>query len=98
MTTVTVTGLPRAQTRNTLYLVVLPLIHLNTGLTEQTLTLLPNREFATEFFEDEVDSYIKMFENRANKYLTGGHVTDYKLDPERIADKRFIVRVIQYVS
>jgi len=30
---------------NDLYLVVLPLIHISSGLVEQTLTLLPNRDF-----------------------------------------------------
>ncbi len=85
---------------NELYFVVLPLIHLASdrfGRTEQVLTLLPNRDFATEFFPDEVDGYISTFENRI-KYLTGGHVKDYKLIPEKTADNRVIVRVVQNVS
>jgi hypothetical protein len=94
---VSATKRPRPSS-NELYLVVLPLIHLGTGAAEQTLTLLPNRELATEFFEDEVDSYVVMFKNRADKYLTGGHVTGYQLDPERIGNNRVIVRVIQNVS
>jgi len=60
---------------NELYLAVLPLIHISTtgpvgfGLTEQTLTLFPDRSFATEFFPDEVDGYVRTFKNRADKYL-----------------------------
>ena len=34
---------------NELYMVVLPLMHINTGQTEQTLTLFPDRNLATEF-------------------------------------------------
>ncbi len=83
---------------NELYFVVLPLIHLGTGLTEQTLTLLPDKTFASEFYEDEVQAYIAMFENRANKYLSGGHVTGYSLQKEATEDGRFIVRVTQNVA
>jgi hypothetical protein len=84
---------------NDLYLVVLPLIHVSSGLTEQTLTLLPNIDFATEFFPDEVEGYIATFTNRADKYLTGGHVTGYKVKKEPTPDgRRFIVRVVQNVG
>ena len=54
---------------NTLYLAVLPIIRLsdtNFGLTEQILTLFPDRSFATEFFEDEVDGYVATFEHRTS--------------------------------
>jgi len=46
---------------------VLPLIHISStpylgyGLSEQTLTLFPDRKFATELFDDEVDKYILAF-------------------------------------
>ena len=30
----------------------------NFGLTEQILTLLPDKNLATEFFSDEVDTYL----------------------------------------
>ena len=89
---------------NELYLAVLPLIHITTnqvlgfGLTEQTLTLYPDRDFATQFFSDEVDGYIATFENRAGKYLTGGHVTGYKCSKEPADNGRVIVKVIQYVA
>ncbi len=88
---------------NTLYLCVLPLIHITTnqvlgfGLTEHTLTLLPDRNLATEFFPDEVDGYIATFKNRA-KYLTGGHVIGYDLHQETTESGRVIVRVMQNVS
>jgi hypothetical protein len=83
---------------NVLYLVVLPLIHLSSGLVEQTLTLLPNRDFATEFFPDEVEGYVTVFKNRANKYLTGGHVTGYNFEQEKTGNGQVVVRVIQNVS
>ena len=86
---------------NELYLAVLPLIHIGLnqyGLTEQTLTLFPDREFATKFFEDEVETYILAFQRRANKYLTGGHVTGYDVFPEKTQDGRVIVRVVQHVG
>jgi hypothetical protein len=82
---------------NQLYFVVLPLMSLRTGNTEQTLTLLPNRDFATEFYPDEVQAYLTMFQNRI-KYLTGGHVTGYELRQEKTADGRVVVRVTQNVG
>jgi len=84
--------------KNELYLTVLPLVHLDTGLTEQTLTLFPDRRLATEFFKDEVDLYINMFRSRANKYLVGGHVVAYEFQQEANGDGRVIVRVVQSVS
>ena len=91
-------------TSNELFLAVLPLVHITLnqvmgyGLTEQTLTLYPNREFATKFFKDEVQSYIDAFKWRADKYLTGGHVTGYDLTTEDTDDGRVIVRVMQNVG
>jgi hypothetical protein len=86
---------------NELYFAVLPIIHIGPnqyGLTEQVLTLLPGRNLATEFFADEVDSYILVFERRAEKYLRGEHVTGYKVDKEETKDGRVIVKVIQNVA
>jgi hypothetical protein len=86
---------------NDLYLTVLPLIHTgktNFGLTEETLTLFPDRNFATEFFPDEVEGYIATFRNRL-KFLTGGHVTGWEIHPEPTDDgSRVVVRVVQIVS
>ena len=94
----TVTAEKRKIPSNELYLVVLPLIHISSGVTEQTLTLLPDRDMATEFFQDEVEGYIRMFESRANKYLAGGHVTHYTVEREETPTGRVRVRVIQNVS
>jgi hypothetical protein len=89
---------------NELYLAVLPLVHISLnqvlgyGLTEQTLTLFPDKNFATLFFPDEVENYIQAFKTRADKYLTGGHVIGYDLYKEPTDDNRVIVRVMQNVS
>jgi hypothetical protein len=83
---------------NEMYLVVLPQIHLNSGLAEQILTVLPNRDFATEFFGEEVDGYLLMFQNRT-KYFSGGHVKGYTFEKEAVGDEgRVIVKVIQNVE
>lgn len=85
---------------NELYFVVLPLIHLETdkfGRTEQVLTLVPDRSFATEFFPDEVAAYISTFQNRT-KYLIGGHVIGFTLQQQQTGDGRVIVRVVQNVE
>ena len=85
---------------NDLYLAVLPLIHLgqsNFGRTEETLTLFPDRNFATEFFPDEVESYLATFKNRI-QYLVGGHSKSYDVFPENTDDGRVIVRVTQHVG
>ena len=88
---------------NELYLAVLPLVHITNnqllgyGLTEETLTIYPDKNFATNFFPDEVDSYIEAFKWRADKYLTGGHVVSYDLIKVNTDDGRVIVKVIQNV-
>ncbi len=87
---------------NVLFLTVLPLIHFNKffglhGETDQVMTLFPSREFATEFFPDEVDQYMKEFEHRAKSYLVGGHVVGYRFDKLSTDDGRFIVQVTQNV-
>ena len=86
-----------------LYLAVLPLIHISTnqvigfGLTEETLTLFPDRKFATEFSAKDVDRYIATFVSRADKYLTGEHVASYDCVKEETRDGRVIVKVRQNV-
>jgi hypothetical protein len=59
--TVTASGQRRQSVANELYLTVLPMIRMKTGETEQVLTLTPDRKFASEFFEDEVDVFISFF-------------------------------------
>lgn len=83
---------------NELYLAVLPLIHLNTGLTEQTLTLLPDRKLATEFSAEEVDNYVTFFQSRADNYLLGGQVQRYECFKEPSPNGHVIVRVMQHVG
>ncbi|PYV76229.1 MAG: hypothetical protein DMG96_14745 [Acidobacteria bacterium] len=93
-----------ATVSNELFLAVLPLIHVSNtpylgyGMTEQTLTLFPDRNFATQFFPDEVESYILAFESRAQKYLAGGHVIGYDVHKEPTGDGRVVVRVVQHVG
>ena len=86
---------------NQLYLCVLPMVHLGMnqyGLTEQVITLLPNRENATEFFPDEVHEYISILDRRL-KYLIGGHVASYEFDAsETTPEGRVVVKVTQHVS
>lgn len=86
---------------NVLYLAVLPLIHMgrtNFGQTEETLTLFPSQEFATQFFPDEVHGYVATFENRAQKFLTGPHVSSYDIQIVPTESGRVVVRVIQHVQ
>ena len=84
---------------NNLYLAVLPMIHMgetNFGFTEQVLTLLPDRNFATEFHADEAEKYVQLFKNRLG-HLTGGNVVGYSFEIEPTDDDRVIVRVDQSV-
>jgi len=89
---------------NELFLAVLPLVHvspsqsLGYGLTEQALTLFPDRKFATQFFADEVENYILAFRGRAEKYLTGGHVRGFEFFQEDAGDGRIVVKVVQHVE
>jgi hypothetical protein len=86
---------------NELYLVVLPMVHLGInqyGLTEQVITLMPDKNFATRFFQDEVETYQNIFERRANQYLSTGHVKGYAFDRIQTADGRWIVKVTQHVG
>ena len=85
---------------NELYFAVLPQITvsgMSFGKTEQMLTLLPERNFATLFFPDEVDTFIQVFNNRLG-HLVGGHVTGYKLEKVSTEDGRTVVKVTQDVE
>ena len=88
-----------AQLSNQLYLTVLPQISLSEGSigrTEQILTLLPDRNLATEFFRDQVDEYVKVFK-KGQGSLIGGHVQDYLCETEETEDGRIVVKVTQRV-
>jgi hypothetical protein len=65
--------------------------------TEPVLTLFPDRSFATEFYPDEVEAYINIF-NQVAPSLTGGHVTHYELIQQPTDDGRVVVMVEQHVS
>ena len=78
-----------------LYLTVLPVININTGSAELTLTA--DRNTARKFFPDEVDLYIDSFKKRM-KHFVGGHVTAYILTKENAVGELFIVRVTQHVG
>jgi hypothetical protein len=85
---------------NELYFAVLPQIVVSGGdfgKTQQVLTLLPDKTFATEFFPDEVDTYVQVFQNRIIN-LSGGHVTGYFIEKQTVASGRVIVRVTQHVK
>jgi hypothetical protein len=85
---------------NELYMAVLPMVHLGMnqyGLTEQVITLLPDRKQATEFFPDEVQDYVNILDRRT-KYLIGGHVSAYSFEQVKTEGGRVIVKVYQHVS
>lgn len=85
---------------NVMYLAVLPLINIGHqfGLTDQSLTLFPDRNFATEFTAEEVDTYIATFERRANEYLVGGNVVSYTCQKQQTVQGLFVVKVVQNVK
>jgi hypothetical protein len=85
------------KTTNELYLAVLPLISLANGKTEQFLTVMPDKSFATEFFADEVNNFQRMFENRTD-LLIGGHVKGYRFEHEKTPTGRVVVKVLQDVE
>ena len=66
-------------------------------MVEQFITLFPDRNFATEFYEDEVQFYIDAFKTSI-PYLSGGHVTGYEIFQEPTDDGRVVVRVVQHVA
>jgi hypothetical protein len=83
---------------NRLYLSVLPLVHLDTGLTEQTLTLFPDQQFATLFTPEEVDTYLSFFERRAESYLKGANIISYEFAKEPVVGTPYVrVLVVQHV-
>jgi hypothetical protein len=89
-----------AKIENELYFVVLPMIHMGQtqfGVTEDVLTLMPDINFATRFFPNEVDGFVATFRNRL-KHMVGGHVQAYDIYKDELEDGRLVVRVVQYVE
>jgi hypothetical protein len=83
---------------NELYLGVLPLMRMfdSPQPIEEFLTLYPDKNFATNFFPDEVTRTTDLLRKRLLN-LTGGHVIGYDLEEEQTEDGRFIIKVIQHV-
>ena len=81
---------------NALYLAVLPLVHYSrhfAGETfEEVMTLVPDRNFATEFLAGDVDRYIQTFRNAAEEKF-GGPVRRFKYDKHPTPDGRVVVVV-----
>jgi hypothetical protein len=86
-----------AQLSNELYLMVMPTVSLTNGKVDQVLTLIGDRNLASEFFADEVEAVEMMFKNRL-EYFSGGHVKSYEFTQETVDSGRIIVKVIQNVA
>jgi hypothetical protein len=85
---------------NVLYFAVFPQIAVSGssfGRTEEILTLVPDKNFASAFFPEEVDTFIRVFNNRQT-HLVGGHVTGYEISKEQASGGRFYVRATQHVA
>ncbi len=84
--------------QNELYLAVLPLMRMfdSTQPVEEYLTFFPDKNFATNFFPDEVERTILLLKRRLQN-LTGGHVIGYDIEQEPTEDGRFIIKVTQNV-
>jgi|HubBroStandDraft_2_1064218.scaffolds.fasta_scaffold304929_2 hypothetical protein len=88
---------------NVLYLAVLPIVHISNtpsgfGLTEQVLTLFPDKDLATEFTAGQVDGYMELFKVRSLTYLVGGEITGYEFEKMVLENGRVIVKVTQNVA
>ncbi len=96
---------PRMARSIDLYLAVIPLVHISTdtpfmrqGLTEQVLTLFPSKDFATEFYPEQVQGYIDLFRSNASSHLVGGRITGYDFVRENTEEGLVIVKVTQNVA
>jgi hypothetical protein len=85
---------------NDLYLAVLPLVHYSRFFAgeryEEVMTLVPDRNFATEFAANDVDRYIQTFKNAAEEKY-GGPVRLYNYNKYEADDGRVYVVVTQNV-
>jgi hypothetical protein len=81
-----------------LYLAVLPLVHYSRNFSgerfEEVMTLVPDRNFATEFAADIVDVYIHTFQNAAEEKF-GGPIRRYDYAKYPTDDGRVYVVVTQ---
>ena len=70
--------------QNELYLAVLPLMRMfdSPQPIEEYLTFYPDKNFATNFFPDEVTGTIQLLKKRLQN-LSGGHVVGYEIEQEQ---------------
>jgi hypothetical protein len=83
---------------NELYLCALPLMRIfdSPQPIEEFLTLYPDKNFATNFFPDEMTRTMDLLKRRLLN-MAGGHVIGYDVEQEPTEDGRFIIKVIQHV-
>lgn len=90
--------MPRVPSDSDLYLAVLPLVHYSRLFAgerfEEVMTLVPDRNFATEFRPEVVDIYIQTFKNAAEEKF-GGPVRRYDYHKYPTDDGRVYVVVTQ---
>ena len=83
---------------NELYLAVLPLVHYSRFFAgeryEEVMTLVPDRNFATEFRQDEADRYIQTFRSAAEEKY-GGPIRKFNYFKRVTDDGRVFVVVTQ---
>jgi hypothetical protein len=93
--------MPRIPRENDLYLAVLPLVHYSRHFSgerfEEVMTLVPDRNFATEFSADVVDIYIYTFKNAAEEKY-GGPVRLFNYEKYLTNDGRVYVVVTPHAS
>jgi hypothetical protein len=91
---------PKTPNENYLFLAVLPLVHYSRHFAgerfEEVMTLVPDRNFATEFRRDVVDIYIQTFKSAAEEKY-GGPVRKFKYEiADAYADNKVVVLVTPY--
>jgi hypothetical protein len=88
--------MPRIPRDGDLYLAVLPLVHYSRNFAgerfEEVMTLVPDRNFATEFEPNAVSVYIQTFKNAAEEKF-GGPVRRFKYEPYATNEGRVYVVV-----
>jgi hypothetical protein len=88
--------MPMVPSDDDLYLAVLPLVHYSRHFAgesfEEVMTLVPDRNFATEFSAVDVDRYIQTFRNAAEEKY-GGPVRRFKYEKYPTPDGRVYVVV-----
>lgn len=83
---------------NVLYLAALPLFYVGPmPRAEEAFTLYPERDFATQFFPDELDRYLPKLSGLILQ-ARGGRVQGYDIFQEDAGNGRVIVRVVQHVG